>query len=296
MAKDIDGSTAGRNLHWVPIYHRDLKASTADWSDSEFGAYLRLLLHQWDRGSIPSDMARLARIAPSAAEHWELIGPKFPGGVNPRMAKVRSDRDAVMEARQEAARAANNARWRGDKKGGGGGSKMRDGVRDGIRDALRDGVRDGSRTESVTDRRSESESESDTETEPKTAHAARASAPTRLRRSEPDAIRWEPESGWSGITDADRKAWAVAYPACDLTRQLAAMDQWLRANPAKARRSAWRRFVTSWLSRSQDRGGDTPSAPRNGTLNHADPVARRAAQREREFPEPTPIIVPRINP
>lgn len=100
------------------------------------------------------------------------------------------------------------------------------------------------------------------------AQAAPASAPTRGKpRSKPtDPIAWHPEAGWSGITEADRAAWAAAYPACDIPRQLAAMGEWLRANPAKARKSAWRRFVSSWLSRSQDRGGDVaasvPGRPR----------------------------------
>ena len=93
--------------------------------------------------------------------------------------------------------------------------------------------------------------------------AARLLAPTRDAkppRSKPkDAIRWAPGEGWSGITDADRQAWATAYPACDIGRQLAAMGQWLLANPAKAKKSAWRRFVTTWMGRSQDRGGDKQS-------------------------------------
>jgi hypothetical protein len=37
------------------------------------------------------------------------------------------------------------------------------------------------------------------------------------------------------------------------------MTEWLRANPAKAHKSRWRAFVTSWLTRSQDKGGGKPS-------------------------------------
>jgi hypothetical protein len=37
------------------------------------------------------------------------------------------------------------------------------------------------------------------------------------------------------------------------------MGEWLKANPAKARKSLWRAFVTKWLTRSQDRGGGMPS-------------------------------------
>lgn len=76
------------------------------------------------------------------------------------------------------------------------------------------------------------------------------------------AIAWSPGGGWEGISGEDRESWAAAYPACDLDRQLAAMHEWLRSNPAKARKRHWRRFVTNWLERSQERGGDAPSAPR----------------------------------
>lgn len=89
-------------------------------------------------------------------------------------------------------------------------------------------------------------------------------APTRVAkptRSKPkDTIAWSPEGGWQGITEPDRAAWAKAYPACDADRQLAAADQWLRANPKRATKSRWRAFIVNWLSRSQDRGGDERAA------------------------------------
>ena len=80
-------------------------------------------------------------------------------------------------------------------------------------------------------------------------------------RSQPkDAICWDFELGWRGITDTDREAWATAYPACTLEIELVRAAEWLKANPSKARKSNWRRFVVSWLTRSQDRGGTTRSA------------------------------------
>jgi hypothetical protein len=74
------------------------------------------------------------------------------------------------------------------------------------------------------------------------------------------AIAWSPTGGWSGISDQDRAGWAEAYPACDIDRQLAAAHQWLRSNPTKAKKKQWRRFITNWLSRSQERGGDAASS------------------------------------
>jgi len=71
-----------------------------------------------------------------------------------------------------------------------------------------------------------------------------------------DALAWTPEGGWSGFTGDLWDELALAYPACDIRRQMLAMEQWLKANPAKARKSNWRKFVTNWLAKEQDRGGD----------------------------------------
>lgn len=94
---------------------------------------------------------------------------------------------------------------------------------------------------------------------PSTSHLAPCESPSRPatagRSTTKDSIGWDSSEGWHGITDADREAWATAYPACDIRQELARADQWLKANPTKATRKAWRRFVTSWLSRTQDRGG-----------------------------------------
>jgi hypothetical protein len=90
---------------------------------------------------------------------------------------------------------------------------------------------------------------------------ARSVPTTPMRRT--DSIAWTPETNWQGISETDRAAWATAYPACDLDAQLERANQWLLANPAKAKKSAWRRFITTWLGRAQERGGD---APANKTL------------------------------
>lgn len=59
---------------------------------------------------------------------------------------------------------------------------------------------------------------------------------------------------WDGITDDRILLWERAYPACDIETELAKMAAWLLANPTK-RKSQYERFITNWLSRSQDRGG-----------------------------------------
>jgi hypothetical protein len=68
-------------------------------------------------------------------------------------------------------------------------------------------------------------------------------------------VHWDCESGWKDITDADRQEWAAAFPGAVLEQELAKATAWLKANPTKARRSNWRRFLVGWLQRCQDKGG-----------------------------------------
>ena len=56
--------------------------------------------------------------------------------------------------------------------------------------------------------------------------------------------------------DADVIAWQRAYPKVDVHQELAAMESWLDANPAKRKTpKGIKRFINSWLSRAQNQGG-----------------------------------------
>lgn len=103
------------------------------------------------------------------------------------------------------------------------------------------------------------------------------STPQRRRCSKPaDPIRWTSENGWEGITDADHAEWSQAYPAADLPVELAKATQWLKANPKKARKSNWRRWLTTvWLSKCQDRGGTHREAARPAAPPPVDQAKRR---------------------
>ena len=86
---------------------------------------------------------------------------------------------------------------------------------------------------------------------------------TRSRSKPADPLRWSADTGWEGITDADHADWLRAYPAADLPVELQKAHLWLVANPKKARKSNWRRWLTTtWLSRCQDRGGTHREAAR----------------------------------
>lgn len=62
---------------FLPLYYQRLLTSTNGWKDDEFGAYVRLLIHQFENGFIPSEMDRITIIAPSARKNWGRLSPKF---------------------------------------------------------------------------------------------------------------------------------------------------------------------------------------------------------------------------
>ena len=69
-------------------------------------------------------------------------------------------------------------------------------------------------------------------------------------------ISWSPLTGFTGITEEDKAKWRKAYPAVDIEANLLRMHEWLLANPAKAHKKLWRRFIVNWLAKQQERGGD----------------------------------------
>ena len=66
--------------------------------------------------------------------------------------------------------------------------------------------------------------------------------------------------------DIDR--WGELYPAVDITRELRKMVGWIEANPKKRKtRTGIKRFINSWLSKAQDKGGNLVEMPRSTTLS-----------------------------
>lgn len=69
-----------------------------------------------------------------------------------------------------------------------------------------------------------------------------------------DPITFCFESGkFEGISEIDLQDWKVAYPNADASKQLAAQAQWLKANPSRANKKNWRKFITNWLSKADEK-------------------------------------------
>jgi hypothetical protein len=77
----------------------------------------------------------------------------------------------------------------------------------------------------------------------------------RIQKTE-DPLRWVGgDKMWDGIKGSDYEKWQSAYPAVELDTELVKMDQWLQSNPTKAKKKQWRKFVTGWFNRAQEKGG-----------------------------------------
>jgi hypothetical protein len=157
--------------------------------------------------------------------------------------RLELERVAVQELRDkksEAGRKGNAARW---------GSQS-------DRTAIAEGIANGSQTHRKTIAPNPSPSLPTKDIQTPSESVATSEPPKRRKRSQHhEAIRWTSDGGWEGITDADRKTWAEAYPACLINIELLRASEWLRGNPTKAKKSNWRRFFVAWLTRSQDKGG-----------------------------------------
>lgn len=88
--------------HWMPLYVQAFVADTRDMTLEEKGAYMDLLIHQWLNHELPQDEDRKRRLTGSTSRQWARIWPalepRFPGGVNAKLERVRSKHLARSKA------------------------------------------------------------------------------------------------------------------------------------------------------------------------------------------------------
>lgn len=269
---------------YMPLYVRDFLTATIGWSAEERGHYLTLLMVQWDRGGLPADLSLLERLSPGVSAVWQVLTDKFPQGDDGqrRNTKLEQHRGKAIELRRKRANAGkigNEARWSES-------DCDADAIANGSQ-TDRNAIANGSHPPSPPPSPSNAVISSDEEIiQPAAPVVATSDPPKRRKRSQHrNAVFWSEADGWQGISDADRTAWATAYPATVLDIELARATEWLKANITRAKKSNWRRFVVSWLSRSQDRGGTNRTPGKSG-----DEAAKRASleRKAREFAEYVP--------
>ena len=273
---------------YLPLYVRDFLTSTIGWTAEERGHYLTLLMIQWDRGSLPAEANDLERLSPGVCQCWSVLAGKFPVSEDGtrRNAKLEEHRTRCVEIREkrsQAAKSAASGRWSVDA------SRIANAQQTHSK-RIANACHPTSTSTSTSDSSASPDGE---DTQQAAPVVATSDPPKRRKRSQPkDSICWTVESGWQGISKEHRQAWAAAYPACVLDIELIRANEWLIANPTKARKSNWRRFLVSWLTRSQDRGGTERSAGK--TPEHV-ANQRRLEHKAREFSgyHPAPYRTPK---
>lgn len=106
------------------LYVDDFLAGTSDMSCEEVGAYIRLLCHQWTKGSIPNDEERATRMAGlMGSPSLRYVLAKFAlcddgNRRNTRLETVRTERDKFLLQQAENGRKGAEKRWgNGDSNG-----------------------------------------------------------------------------------------------------------------------------------------------------------------------------------
>lgn len=232
------------NRAWMPLHIGDYLADTGHLTVAEHGAYLLLIMHYWQNGSLPENERLIARIARMSASQWEesrdVLAMLFgPGWTHKRIDAELSKADEIIEKRRAAAEARH--------------SKSKP-------DANAVHVQSKSTYTGalpLTDNLSSSDANASSSPEPAKA-APVASSPTSF---ELPCVSGEPYP----VTEADVAEWREAFPAVDIRQQLAAMRSWLVANPTRRKtRKGMRRFAVSWLDRQQN-AAHAPSPQRQAT-------------------------------
>ncbi len=98
------------NRAWMPLHIADYLADTGHLTATEHGAYLLLIMHYWQNGSLPENERVIARIAKLSPEQWEesrdMLAMLFgPGWTHKRIDAELLKADDIIEKRRSAASA-----------------------------------------------------------------------------------------------------------------------------------------------------------------------------------------------
>lgn len=100
----------------MPLYIADYMADTGELGTPEHGAYLLLIMTYWQKGGLPTDDAKLARIARLTTAQWLKIKPTIAAFFSDNWTHKRIDGELQRAAEVSAsyaarARQAAETRW-----------------------------------------------------------------------------------------------------------------------------------------------------------------------------------------
>jgi len=232
---------------YMPLYVSDFIVSTQSLTQSQLGAYIRLLCFAWSEGGLPNDYEACSRIAGGIPkEDWAVIRKRlqvFDAGTSeerlshPRMEKVRVKARQAYEARVAGAAKA----------------RTRKSVDDQVDDQV-DHQADAPQLDGTPQLKPKPKLKPKPNSLNGCVETPDGVSPAKRRKAarRTDPLVWTEESGWQGITDRDREEWAAAYPAVELAREIAKSSAYLRANRKKRPVSEFRKYLDSWLRNEQN--------------------------------------------
>jgi uncharacterized protein YdaU (DUF1376 family) len=187
---------------WMPFYVADYLADTGHLSPAEHGAYLLLMMHYWQSGSLPDDDRKLARIARMSPVEWadarDTVAEFFePGWKHNRI----EDELKTANELREKARAKANKRWHKD-----------------------DAAADAAAHAAALPEQCQSQSPSQEIVETLELNPEREesdNAPLRAAKS-----TYAFESGVIRLNGRDLDAWRKAYVHLDLEAELLSLSEW----------------------------------------------------------------------
>jgi len=94
------------------LYAQDLLAGTADMTVAQFGAYVRLLCHQWIRNGLQNDDEVLSRLSGAGIDVLTVVRGKFRMRKNGRLYNMRLEIERKKQRERGKQQALNaNKRW-----------------------------------------------------------------------------------------------------------------------------------------------------------------------------------------
>lgn len=245
------------------FYGRDFDGATSTWSLEEVGAYVRLLIAQWELGGrgLPDDLERLDRTVRANAserfqEAWdELLEEKFPLCAdgrrrNPRLAEQWEELAELRRVRSEAGKAGAAARYgnRTSNRSDGRSSKG-----DSNRIALQSPVSSLPSPDSCLQ---SPESTSETTKEYKWGNFEesetqdRASVTIVLWRFPTRSTARQKATSWE-LRSEKVEEWIETFPGLDVGVELGSAYQWILDNPEKRKTaSGMTSYLGGWLRRA----------------------------------------------
>lgn len=98
------------------LYAKDFLEGTAEMSNSEAGAYIKLLCHQWMKGGLKNDDKILARLCNGDTDGLEVAKQKFKPDEkgllkNPRLAEEKDKQEQYSKSQSEIGKRGAEKRW-----------------------------------------------------------------------------------------------------------------------------------------------------------------------------------------